>query len=48
MVGIPKYDDDCTSRQKKVKDARVLVEVDATTDLVDRVDVMVENNREFQ
>lgn len=37
VVGVPKFDDDCTSRQKRLQFARVLFEVDVTVPSIDEL-----------
>lgn len=47
MVVVPCFADDCTSRQKRMQYARVLVKVDVTRPLIDQVDVDMGNGKVF-
>lgn len=47
VMGFRRYVDDCTTRQKRMKFARILVDVDVTVPLVEKVDVLF-GDRKFQ
>lgn len=48
LLGVPLYADDCTTNQSRVPFARLLVEVDVTKPLVDKVWLEDGNGVEFQ